>query len=251
MIIRKFVIALRQQDWTTIMIEFLIVVAGIFVGLQVDDWNNQRKLKETAGEYRAQLISDLEVERIAANELVQYHQQVLDYASIALTAWLGTPSADPEALLVALYQASNIVPYTTARGAFDAISNNGLMELLGTPILVTKLSAFYGQDTAELTTGQEKRFRTEIRGVLPVEIQRKIRDTCNQLTIGAGMIETLKKDCSLGIDDGEATAIIKAVVSYPKMLNYLREAISRDEVVIYLLEARINYIDELLSELKG
>jgi hypothetical protein len=42
MIIRRFVIALRQQDWATVTIEFLIVVAGIFVGLQVDDWNRSR-----------------------------------------------------------------------------------------------------------------------------------------------------------------------------------------------------------------
>lgn len=42
MIIRRFVAALRQQDWATVVIEFLIVVAGIFVGLQVDDWNRTR-----------------------------------------------------------------------------------------------------------------------------------------------------------------------------------------------------------------
>ena len=42
MIIRRFVAALHQQDWATVVIEFLIVVAGIFVGLQVDDWNRSR-----------------------------------------------------------------------------------------------------------------------------------------------------------------------------------------------------------------
>lgn len=250
MIIRRFVTALRQQDWTTVTIEFVIVVAGIFVGLQVDDWNNQRKLQEAALEYKAQLIFDLEVERLGASEVIQYHKQVLDYSSVALSAWSESPVADAETLIVALYQASNIVPYTITRGAFDAISNNGLWDQIGAPALMTKLSAFYGQDTAEITTDQEKRYRQEIRGVLPVDIQKQIRDTCNQLSIDEGFVETLSPNCSLGLGEDEAGAIIDAVVNYPRMLNYLREATSRDAVVIYLLEARMDYIDELLAELK-
>ena len=43
MILRRFVGAIRQQDWLTVFLEVLIVVAAIFIGLQVDDWNNLRK----------------------------------------------------------------------------------------------------------------------------------------------------------------------------------------------------------------
>lgn len=42
MIIRRFVTAVREQDWGLAAIDFVIVVAGIFVGLQVDDWNQSR-----------------------------------------------------------------------------------------------------------------------------------------------------------------------------------------------------------------
>jgi len=44
MIVRRFATALRRQEWATVTIEFLIVVAGIFLGLQADDWNRSRVL---------------------------------------------------------------------------------------------------------------------------------------------------------------------------------------------------------------
>ena len=43
MILRRLAEGVRQQDWFTVVVEVLIVVVGIFLGLQVDDWNNARK----------------------------------------------------------------------------------------------------------------------------------------------------------------------------------------------------------------
>jgi hypothetical protein len=37
MILRKLAESIRQQNWFTVLVEILIVVIGIFVGLQVDD----------------------------------------------------------------------------------------------------------------------------------------------------------------------------------------------------------------------
>lgn len=42
MILRRIAEALRSQDWFTVFIEFVIVVAGIFGGLQVSNWNEDR-----------------------------------------------------------------------------------------------------------------------------------------------------------------------------------------------------------------
>ena len=42
MILRTLADALREQNWFTVALEVLIVVVGIFIGLQVDDWNSAR-----------------------------------------------------------------------------------------------------------------------------------------------------------------------------------------------------------------
>nr|WP_321441535.1 hypothetical protein [uncultured Hyphomonas sp.] len=42
MILRRLTTALRKQDWFTVVIETLIVVFGVFIGLQVNNWNAAR-----------------------------------------------------------------------------------------------------------------------------------------------------------------------------------------------------------------
>ena len=42
MILRRLADAVREQNWVTVALEVTIVVVGIFIGLQVDDWNRQR-----------------------------------------------------------------------------------------------------------------------------------------------------------------------------------------------------------------
>jgi hypothetical protein len=43
MILRHLADAIRGQNWFTILIELTVVVVGIFLGLQVDGWNERRK----------------------------------------------------------------------------------------------------------------------------------------------------------------------------------------------------------------
>jgi hypothetical protein len=43
MILRRISEAFRKQDWFTVAIETLIVVLGVFVGLQVNNWNTSRQ----------------------------------------------------------------------------------------------------------------------------------------------------------------------------------------------------------------
>ena len=42
MILRRVIKHFRQQEWTAIFLDFIIVVVGVFVGLQVSNWNAAR-----------------------------------------------------------------------------------------------------------------------------------------------------------------------------------------------------------------
>jgi hypothetical protein len=62
MILRRVIAHFRKQEWTAIAIDFVIVVVGVFVGLQVNNWNtDQSNQKREAGilrEIRADLLQD-------------------------------------------------------------------------------------------------------------------------------------------------------------------------------------------------
>jgi hypothetical protein len=57
-ILRRMINSLRSQNWLSLSLELLVLVSGVFLGLQVDDWNEARKdrLLETA--YLDRLYAD-------------------------------------------------------------------------------------------------------------------------------------------------------------------------------------------------
>jgi len=59
MLLDRLASAIRRQDWLTVLIEFVVVVAGIFIGLQVDDWNEYRKERALEVRYLERLGEDL------------------------------------------------------------------------------------------------------------------------------------------------------------------------------------------------
>ncbi len=89
MVLRRLAQAVREQSWFTAIVEVAVVVVGIFIGLQVDDWNQNRL--------------DRKDEQIFLNRL---HDELMDATSVRafiqnrrIAAW-----HDLRNLLDALYQ---------------------------------------------------------------------------------------------------------------------------------------------------
>jgi hypothetical protein len=51
---------IRTQNWTAIAIDFVIVVIGVFVGIQVANWNDERRTQQRETEFIARLLVDFE-----------------------------------------------------------------------------------------------------------------------------------------------------------------------------------------------
>ena len=61
MIFKRFAANLRAQHWFAIGIEFAIVVAGVFVGTQVSNWNAGRLEKVETRRMMVQLEPNLKL----------------------------------------------------------------------------------------------------------------------------------------------------------------------------------------------
>ena len=58
MILRRLSQSLKEQSWTTILIEFVLLASGVFLGLQAANWNEQRREHALEAEYIARLQRD-------------------------------------------------------------------------------------------------------------------------------------------------------------------------------------------------
>lgn len=59
MILRRVIEHIRHQAWTAVAIEFLIVVIGIFVGMQVNNWNAERSNRALEATHLTHLAKDI------------------------------------------------------------------------------------------------------------------------------------------------------------------------------------------------
>ena len=83
MILRHIASSLKKKDWSSALIEILVVVAGIFIALQVDDWNQGRKDRLDEQEFLVQLHEDL----LVATELSsRVRQRRLDRLELLVSA---------------------------------------------------------------------------------------------------------------------------------------------------------------------
>jgi hypothetical protein len=63
MILRRIAEAFRRQDWFTVFVETMIVVLGVFLGLQVNNWNAARADRLAEKEIITAIADDIRRER--------------------------------------------------------------------------------------------------------------------------------------------------------------------------------------------
>ena len=61
MLLRRIKKHMNDQDWTAIAIDFLIVVSGVFLGIQLGNWNDERMDRLDEDKYLSRLVEDLEL----------------------------------------------------------------------------------------------------------------------------------------------------------------------------------------------
>jgi len=171
----------------------------------------------------------------------------------ALSAWQEQPQASAEQLIIAFYQATNILPTSSVRGAYDALSSQGLMGLVGGPEFASRVSAYYAQDFNGVLYPRTP-YRMEVRGVLPNEVQIAIRSNCASLAAEGLIVETLSEQCDIGLSTSHAQEILEDLISHPRMQFYLRQSISKDSVSIYVLgnqRATVTQLRERLTDIQN
>jgi hypothetical protein len=119
MILRRIAESIRARDWFTVVIEFAIVVAGVFIGIQVANWNEARKFAAQEQSYLSQLRDEIASNNVTVEYQVQYTREVVAAGQRAL-AYLdsdGDCASDCADLLVDFFHSSQIwgTPYLFAK----------------------------------------------------------------------------------------------------------------------------------------
>ncbi|MBS0431539.1 MAG: hypothetical protein JSS21_03915, partial [Proteobacteria bacterium] len=121
---------LRRQDWTAVFIELVVVVVGVFIGVQASNWNEQRETDQKAAVFTERLKADLRGEDWSYQFLIAYNREVLANANRAVDALDGTAPLPDEALLVAAYRATQYRQRNRRGSTYDELISTGAIGLI-------------------------------------------------------------------------------------------------------------------------
>jgi len=228
MILRRLSTALRKQDWFTVVIETLIVVFGVFIGLQVNNWNGSRADHLLGEDYVKRLISDLERDVDSAHALTIYYDEV-QQSILDADRLLASSDPDPQALVVAAYRASEFTYNPKRRATWDQIVSSGDLGLLPGDAIIGELSDYYRFQTADQDTIsrlQDTPYRQIVRSLIPLTVQLAIREGCSDLVAEDGSLGFVA-NCQLNINDVSLDEAARTLLASEELRPPLRYQFSK------------------------
>ena len=86
MILRRITEHVKAQNWFAVAIDFVIVVIGVFIGIQVSNWNEARIERAKAAFTIAALRSDFQALDFSVSHGVCFHRRALDGLQVVAEA---------------------------------------------------------------------------------------------------------------------------------------------------------------------
>ncbi|MBC7767351.1 MAG: hypothetical protein H7124_01040 [Phycisphaerales bacterium] len=162
MILRRVIAHFRKQEWTAIAIDFVIVVLGVFVGLQVSNWNDARADRGVVAGHLSEISEDLRshlelhdalygsaLARIAAVDYIYdqaFQRRLPQQLVLSTESWVAPPTPPiPEDHLDNLMGYVDLVRITvSSRKAYESLINSGHMGMIENRELARDIQLYYG-----------------------------------------------------------------------------------------------------------
>ena len=164
----------REQNWFAVAIDFVILVAGVFLGIQAANWNDSRKERAEEGRYYAQILDDLHTDQQTlqlALRLAAKYDAAADNTLRAMRSGI-PPNASPGQFAVAIHHAGFLYIPRPARRTYDELISTGNLGLLQSGAAKAAIADYYSsfdnlRQWDGLLRSQQDRYWEATSGVLP------------------------------------------------------------------------------------
>lgn len=234
MVIRRIREHVAAHNWFAVGIDFLIVVAGIVIGTQVNNWNADRLDRARADSFRARLIDELDFDARQYALQNAYYRQARSYGLAALADLNGTKPLSDRDFLIAAYQLTQVDTTRAKTGVYDEMAAAELVDRLGDAETQLLASDFYlSVEAAQRSLESIFPYRTVLREVMPYDLQSQIWTKCGdrevyykRRLVGIRIVHP----CPLPIDPAQAADAAQLVRSAPDLERQMtRYVASLDE----------------------
>lgn len=255
MLLRRVVTHVRRQEWTAIVIDFLIVVVGVFIGIQVSNWNDERLREQTAQTYIERIRDDLRANLDDLQQRLAYFSQVRTNALGALSALDQPEDPSNKQFLIDTYQASQMLPRRFGRDTYDEILSVGANDAISDMAVRNRLANFYRSIEAQnILLKPDMQYRSSIRAHMPYGVQSAIRSICGDIADtgeDGEPIISLPASCDPDLTPDEVSGAVAAILKLDIRHDLTRRITDLDLKLRALQQMidRANLLDAYLKNL--
>jgi len=145
MILRRVIEHLKKQQWTAVVIELVIVIAGVFIGLQVNDWKDARRDRAREVVYLESIATELDESIASIQQSIgcSNDRSALDELQIDAATDPEVVRADPGRFVFAITRGGYTHSPSIRGYTFETIKSTGDLQIIGDRQLVLDLMKFY------------------------------------------------------------------------------------------------------------
>ncbi|MEL6789080.1 MAG: hypothetical protein AAFO78_00740 [Pseudomonadota bacterium] len=153
MILRRITQHVKDQNWTAIGIDFVIVVVGVFMGIQLGNWNDVRAERARGESIKARLAAEfIDIEP----QIARHVRNVTKYRDLANELAEDVLSGTIDLQTQEFADRSLAIGWHAPTGGSNTVAeliNQGDIDLLGSPDLVDLLMEFQSTSVRHITAG--------------------------------------------------------------------------------------------------
>jgi hypothetical protein len=204
MVVRRIREHVSAHNWFAVGVDLAIVIVGVFIGTQANNWNEARIERASAAESRQEIIDDLRENEGDVAHRKAYYGAVRAHALKALRVLESPEQPRGEPFLIDAYHASQVWLRPLVRAGYDEMTNAGLSPRIGDRETRSRLTAYYTNTRQfEVTALNSTSYRERVRRALPYAVQSAIRDRCPERVTyqkNGSQVATLADRCTVGLD---------------------------------------------------
>ena len=250
MILARALEHMKKQHWTGVFIELVIVVLGVFIGMQVSNWNAAREDALLGRDYVRRLRTDLNKDLAAMQAQTAYYQEVMQ-AIKRTDKLLPDADADPKTLVINAYRATEIMYISATQATWQQIVSSGHLGLLPKGAVEGGLAGYYSFNVGEdiYKNLNASVYRRVVRDIIPITVQEAIRAGCSDRLSSIGYPIGFRKTCKLDVEPALLRSTAQALRHDPDVAKTLGYQYSNIYSAVLNDRATINQIKLALATL--
>ncbi|GJM09817.1 MAG: hypothetical protein DHS20C11_20930 [Lysobacteraceae bacterium] len=251
MLLRSISKHLQAQNWFAVCLDFLIVIIGVYIGIQAANWNEESRQAQKAKSLVQRMTIDLENDQQVMQSLIDYKAVVRNYGKTAIAGFAADNDAvSDEQFVISAYQASQVVLPWSYSSAYSELINSGTLDLVENSDLKTMILGYYSNAWAKNTnTTMVAPYRENIRRAIPDVIQDRVRNECGDILmpVAASIGATLPTTCDLDLPDELFREVAQYLRTQSDLLLDLNFQMAVYHIQVNNLTAQINEAQALVD----